>query len=359
MASTTDNTNFGLSPGTLVYIGPAVNMPTEIKLINYNENYHWEQYIQDITQYEYVADGHISWLDIDGIHEPNIIKEVGTKYQIDSLSLEDIMNTTQKAKIETFDNENYIFIVVKMLHLQESQQDKLDFEIDAEHVSFILGKDFLISFQERRTTDIFQNVLNRIKASVGKTRKNGADYLLYSLLDLIVDNYLLVLEEITEKLENLEEQIFKSNRSNPVEELYLLKRELTLMRKYIIPLREVLTVIMRGDSPLIKSTTHIYFRDLQDHVLQAIDSIDSQRELLTGLIDIHYSTLSTRMNSIMKTLTIYTAIFMPLTLIAGIYGMNFDVMPELRNPHGYYYTLGGMLVVTIGLLLYFRRRGWL
>lgn len=347
------NSPFGLSPGSLVYIGPQVQRQTVLKIVEYNEQFHREHtpavnecHIKGHTDY-------VTWLDVDGIHEPEIIEQIGQIHQIDPLALEDIMNTRQKAKIEYFDR--YLFIVVKMLHVKGHHQTNLE----AEHVSFLLQEDALISFQEKRTGDIFEPVLARIKASVGKTRKNGTDYLLFALIDLIVDHYLVLLEKISEQLDELEEQILKNTRENPINELYALKRELTLMRKYVWPLREVISGILRGDSDLIKPSTLPYFRDVYDHVIQAIDSIDAHRELLTVLIDIHYSTLSNRMNSVMKTLTIYTAIFMPLTLVVGIYGMNFNNMPELLNPNGYYYTLGAMVMIAMGLLFYFRRRGWL
>ncbi|MCU0340674.1 MAG: magnesium/cobalt transporter CorA [Spirosomaceae bacterium] len=347
------NSQFGLSPGSLVYIGPEVERHTVLKIVEYNDQFHREHTPEVEECHVKGRDEVVTWLDVDGIHEPEIIEQIGKIHEIDSLVLEDIMNTRQKAKIEHFDD--YVFIVIKMLHFKGRQQVTLD----AEHVSFVLQKGALISFQEKRTGDIFDPVMNRIKASVGKTRKNGADYLLFALMDLVIDHYLVLLEKISEQLDDLEEQILKNTRHDPINELYALKRELTLMRKYVWPIREVLNSILRGDSDLIQPATLPYFRDVHDHVLQAIDSIDAQRELLTALIDIHYSTLSNRMNSVMKTLTIYTALFMPLTLIVGIYGMNFDNMPELRHPEGYFYTLGAMVLVAAGLLFYFRRRGWL
>ena len=345
---------YGLSPGTLVYVGPEVNLSIKLKLVEYDENHHVEKSLKHLKDWSILSDnGYVSWLDVDGIHDSKVIEAIGKQHHIHSLVLEDIMNTQQKPKIE-FYNDGYVFISLKMLHLNEKSN-----EIEAEHVSFILGRNYLISFQEERMTDIFAPVLARIKASVGKTRSNGADYLLSSLVDLIVDHYLEVLDEVSERLAILEEQILTNQHKDPIGELYSLKRQLTLTRKHIWPLRDMLSQGLREHNDFIHKTTYPYFRDIHDHVTQALETIDSERELLTGLMDIHYSTLSTRMNSVMKTLTIYSAIFMPLTFIAGIYGMNFDNMPELRQPNGYFYTLGGMGILSVGLLFYFRRRGWL
>jgi len=344
----------GLSPGTLIYVGPTVVKDTTITMVEYNEKYHKERTIEKVADCQIAADAsYISWLDVDGIHEPEVIEAVGQIHHIHPLLLEDVMNTRQKPKIE-FYNDAYVFISLKMLYW-----DDKELSIDAEHVSFLLGSNYLISFQEKRTNDIFHPVLERIKASVGKTRRNGADYLLFSLVDLIVDNYLEILEKMSEQLEELEGLILESKHKDPIGQLYNLKRQLTLMRKYVWPLRDMLSQGLRENSKLIQKSTIPYFRDVHDHITNAIDSIESNRELLTGLIDIHYSTLSSRMNSVMKTLTIYSAVFMPLTFIAGIYGMNFDNMPELRQPNGYFYTLGGMAVLAVGLLIYFRRRGWM
>ena len=354
MSKKKKSSQYGLSPGTLVYVGPEVKLSTKLKLVEYNGEYHVEKNLKSLKDCSVLNETqYVSWLDVDGIHEQKVIETIGHAHHIHPLVLEDIMNTNQKPKIE-FYNDSYVFVSLKMLHFNEKSN-----EIEAEHVSFILGKNYLISFQEERTTDIFTPVLARIKASVGKTRQNGADYLLSSLIDLVVDHYLEVLDEVSERLEMLEEQILTNKHKDPIGELYSLKRQLTMARKHIWPLRDMLSQGLRENTDLIHKTSYPYFRDIHDHVMQALESIDSERELLTGLMDIHYSTLSTRMNSVMKTLTIYSAIFMPLTFIVGIYGMNFDNMPELRQPNGYFYTMGGMFVLSIGLLVYFRRRGWL
>ena len=245
-----------------------------------------------------------------------------------------------------------------MLHFSVSKEGEIT--IIPEHISFILGNDYLISFQEQRTVDIFEPIIERLKESVGKTRKNGADYLLFSLIDLVVDNYLVILEKLDDQLDKLEEQILRESiTKDPILELFNLKRELTQMRKYVWPLRAMLNELMMEESKLISANSMPYFKDVQDHVNQVVEAIDAHKELLTGLMDIHYSTLSKRMNTVMKTLTVFSAIFMPLTFIVGIYGMNFDVMPELRHPNGYFIVVGVMVSITTGLLIYFRKKGWL
>ncbi len=348
---------FGLSPGSLVYVGPEVSHNTEIKLITYDEGKLSERKIEKIVECDIsLTRSGIKWLDIDGIHEPKVVEAIGTMHHIHPLVLEDIMNTYQKPKLD-FYNETYLFLCLKMLHLTVLNGE---IHLKPEHVSFILGNNYLISFQEQQNEDIFAPVLERLRESVGKTRKNGADYLLFSLIDLISDNYLAILEKIDEQLEKLEEQILKeSSHKDPISELFNLKRELAQMRKYIWPLKTMLNELLLEESHLIKPNSIPYFKDVHDHVSQVIDAIDSHRELLTSLMDIYYSTLSKRMNTVVKTLTIYSAIFMPLTFIAGIYGMNFDNMPELRLQNGYFYALGSMVIVAAGMLLYFKKRGWM
>lgn len=345
---------FGTSPGSLVYVGPKVTHSTKLTLIEYNADYQTEKPIKQLQNCDIsAAKPHVAWLDVNGIHEPKVIEKIGEMHKIHPLVLEDIMNTQQKPKIE-FYNDSYAFVSLKMLHLDPTQ-----LEMEAEHVSFILSENFLISFQEERTSNIFEPILERIRTSAGKTRTSGPDYLLFSLIDLVVDHYLEVLEDVNERLEVLEQHILEGKHKDPISELYRLKRQLTLMRKYVWPLRDLLNHGLRENNKLIKKSSYPYFRDVYDHITQVIETIDAEREILTGLMDIHYSTLTNRMNSVMKTLTIYSAIFMPLTFIVGIYGMNFNNMPELRHPNGYFFSLAGMFILAMGLLFYFRRRRWL
>jgi magnesium transporter len=346
----------GTSPGTLTYVGQEVTHGTRINRIEYNaETFQMDESGRlSLCQLPAIDVPHVTWLDVDGIHQPPVIETIGRHYQLHPLLLEDVVNTEQKPKIEQY-NDSLLFVTMKMLHGEKSGA-----EIDAEHVSFVLGPNFVISFQEERTADIFAPVLERLKASVGKTRRYGADYLLYSLMDLIVDDYFRVLDGIGETLDYVEQRIISQKAGQlTLSSLYALKRELALMRRYVWPLHDMVSLMQRDESGLIRPATQPFLRDLHDHVSQVIETLDAYRDLIPTLMDMHLSTTSNRMNSVMKTLTIFSAIFMPLTFIVGIYGMNFDNMPELHTRYGYFAVLGAMVLVVAGELYYFKRRGWL
>jgi len=346
----------GQSPGSLIYVGKDIDYKTRISRIRYNLA---EYRVEEVKRLETCVppppdQAFITWLNVDGIHEPSVVERLGRQFNLHALLLEDVMNTNQKPKLEQYDTA-YLFATLKMLYF-----DAGSCTITGEHLSFILGDNYLISFQEEGREDAFQPVLRRIEASAGKTRRNGADYLLYALMDLVVDQYFVVLEAIDEKLEVLENSIIEQVATQQtLARLYSLKRELTTMRKLVWPVREMINSLLLEDSELIRPVTVPFLRDLYDHVIQVLDSIDTDRDRATSLLDVYLSTLSNRMNSVMKTLTIFSAIFMPLTFIAGVYGMNFENMPELRSPSGYFVTLGVMVVVALVLILYFRRRGWM
>jgi magnesium transporter len=346
----------GTSPGTLTYVGEEIEHATKIKRIEYNEA---EYHVDDSSKLSAcrlpnTETPFVNWLDVDGIHEPKVIAALGQQYHLHSLLLEDVMNTEQKPKIDLYD-DTVVFVTLKMLHHSRQRQ-----EIDSEHISLVLGKNYLISFQEERTKDIFDPVIERIKASSGKTRRNGSDYLLYSLMDLVVDHYFLITERVGEKMEELEDQIVQERANQQtLATLYTVKRELAFIRRVVSPLRDIVGTLLRGESDLINQNTMPFLRDLSDHVNQVIETLDSYRELVAGLMDVYYSIVSNRMNSVMKTLTIFSAIFMPLTFIVGVYGMNFDYMPELHTRHGYFVVWGVMIVTFVVMIIYFRRRGWM
>ncbi|ADB38288.1 magnesium/cobalt transporter CorA [Spirosoma linguale] len=346
----------GTSPGTLTYVGQEIEHATKIKRIDYNAT---DYSIDDSSRLSAckippAEAPFVSWVDVDGIHEPKVVAAIGQQYHLHPLLLEDVVNTEQKPKLDLYD-DTVVFITLKYLHHSRQRQ-----EIDIEHVSLVLGKNYLISFQEERSKDIFEPVIERIKASSGKTRRNGADYLLYALMDVMVDHYLLITERIGEKMDELEEEIVEERASQQtLSTLYKLKRELAFIRRTINPLRDIVGTLLRGESDMIQHTTIPYLRDLSDHVNQVIETLDSYRELIAGLMDVYYSIVNNRMNSVMKTLTIVSAIFIPLTFIAGIYGMNFSNMPELRSPTGYFWTLLVMGCIALGEIIYFKRRGWM
>lgn len=369
----------GTSPGTLTYVGEEIEHAIKIKRIEYNAtDYHVDESSKlSACRLPRAETPYVNWLDVDGIHDPKVVAALGQQYHLHPLLLEDVLNTDQKPKIDLYDDtptppvESHngngvgsrpgdkagavVFVTLKMLHHNRQRQ-----EIDPEHISLVLGKNYLISFQEERSKDIFEPVIERIRASAGKTRRNGADYLMYALLDVIVDHYFVITERIGDKADELEEHIVQQRANQQtLATLYVLKRELAFIRRTVNPLRDVVGVLLREESDLVQKTTLPYLRDLADHVNQVIETLDSYREVIAGLTDVYYSIVSNRMNSVMKTLTIVSAIFIPLTFIAGVYGMNFDNMPELRTKTGYFWTLGAMVVIAVGEVIYFKRRGWM
>ncbi|MBD2703199.1 magnesium/cobalt transporter CorA [Spirosoma sp. BT702] len=361
----------GTSPGTLTYVGEEIQHATKIKRIDFNAtDFHIDESNKlSSCRLPELETQFVSWIDVDGIHESNVVAALGRQYHLHPLLLEDVLNVEQKPKIDIYDDApprtdngityhpagQVVFVTMKMLHHSRQKQ-----EIDVEHVSFVVGKHYLISFQEERTKDIFEPVIDRIKASSGKTRRNGTDYLLYALMDVMVDHYFLLTERIGEKMDDLEEEIVQERATQQtLATLYTLKRELAVIRRTVNPVRDIIGTLLREESELIKPATLPYLRDLADHVNQVIETLESYRELIAGLMDVYYSIVSNRMNSVMKTLTIISSIFIPLTFIVGVYGMNFDNMPELREPHGYFGVLIIMAIIAVGEIIYFKRRGWM
>jgi magnesium transporter len=337
------------SPGTLVYVGKEVAQDTVIKLVEFNEEFYQQKMVKVLNDCKPVLkENEVVWLDVDGIHEVPVVEAIGKHYHLHPLLMEDVLNTGQKPKLEHF-GDNHLFTVLKMLQFNPELN-----QIESEHVALVLGKNYVISFQEIHKSDVFAPIFARLKASIGKTRKGKADYLYYSFCDLVVDNYFVVLEKFGEKLEELEIKLIDKPEASDQTLLYRFKRELMTIRKVALPLRDMFGTLIREDSPLIQANTNIYLRDVYDHILQILDTIETYREMIENIQNIYLTSLSNKMNSVMKTLTVFTAIFMPLTFIAGIYGMNFDNMPELHHPYGYFYTLAVMGAVTIVLWIYFK-----
>jgi len=293
----------------------------------------------------------VTWINIDGLHEVEITEKIGKHFSIHPLILEDILHTGQRPKMEDF--EDYIFLLVKMFYYDEKAN-----EIKLEQVSLLIGSNFVISFQEREG-DVFNPIRERLRNNKGRIRRMRADYLGYALLDTIVDNYFIILEKIGEKIENMEEELVTRPTPETLQTIHNLKRELIVLRKSIWPLREVVNSLERGESPLINETTGIYLRDVYDHTIQVIDTIETFRDMVSGMLDIYLSSLSNKMNEVMKVLTIIATIFIPLTFVAGIYGMNFEFMPELKWHWGYFAALLVMAAVSVFMVFYFRRKKWL
>ena len=348
----------GLVPGTLVHVGKKRTEKVKITVFDYDEKQFQERAIDNVRKcFPYNKTDSVTWINIDGVHDLDIIRDLGTEFNIHPLILEDIVNTAQRPKME--DMGDYVFIVLKMIY----QDDKDAGKINVEQVSLILGKNYVISFQEEEG-DIFDPIRDRIRHAKGRIRKSGTDYLVYSLLDAIIDGYFSVLEGSGEKVEALEEILSSDPKPETLHIIHSLKRNNIFLRKSVWPLREIINGLLRSESPLIKKQTLLYFRDIYDHTIQVMDTIEATRDMVSGMLDVYLSSQSNKMNEVMKVLTIFAAIFIPLTFIAGIYGMNFNPqvspfnMPELNWRFGYFFALGLMIVVTLAMLAYFRRKKW-
>jgi magnesium transporter len=341
----------GLPPGTIVYVGKKKPASTRIIAITFDETHVQEKEIQEIEAFPLKGKIATTWINIDGLQKIDVIERIGKQFGIHPLVLEDIANTGQRPKMEDFGD--YIFAVLKMLQYNEEDE-----ETQVEQISLILGSNWVISFQEN-AGDVFDPIRERLRTDKGRIRKMGADYLVYALMDAIVDNYFVVLERIGERIEDIEEAIVASPSPETLQAIHNLKRQVILLRKSVWPLREAINRLERWESKLINRSTDIFLRDVYDHTIQVIDAVETYRDMLSGMLDIYMSSVSNRMNEVMKVLTIIATIFIPLTLVAGIYGMNFRYMPELEWVWGYPFVLLIMLTVVIVMLLYFRRRKWL
>ncbi|MGA1790827.1 MAG: magnesium/cobalt transporter CorA, partial [bacterium] len=324
----------------------------KITIIDYDEKALQEKELKTSEEcLPFKASPTVTWINIDGLHEIDMMEKIGQLFDIHPLVLEDVLNTGQRPKCEDF--VNYIFVVLKMLSYDEKKH-----EIRAEQVSIIIGPNFVISFQEIEG-DVFDPIRERLRASKGRIRKMGPDYLAYALIDAIVDNYFTILEKLGEKIEYMEEVLVTNPAQEILHTIHHLKRETIFLRKSVWPLREVVNVLERGESKLIQKTTGIFLRDLYDHTIQVIDSVETFRDLVSGMLDIYLSSISNKMNNVMKVLTIIATIFIPLTFIAGIYGMNFKYMPELEWAWGYPLVWGVMVAIFISMVFYFRKKDWL
>jgi len=342
----------GASPGTLIHIGEQKVDETQMTLIDYDEEHLQERVLDGIEEAFPLKDlPTVTWINIDGLHQLDIIEKVGRHFNIHPLVLEDIVNTGQRPKTEEF--EDLIFVVLKMLHYDENLE-----KITSEQFSLVLGPNFLISFQEIQG-DVFRTVRERIRKPKTRIRKAGCDYLAYALIDAIVDHYFLILEKLGENIEALEEDLLENPSPETLQTLHEMKREMIYLRKQIWPIRELINSLVKGESSLINESTRLFFRDIYDHTIQIIDTIESYRDILSGMLDIYLSTLSNKMNEVMKVLTIIATIFIPITFVAGIYGMNFKFMPELEWRWGYV-MVWAIIVVVVGIMIsYFKKKKWL
>ena len=343
----------GLSPGSLIHIGSRYAEKSKITLIRYDETFFAEKELSLPADFRSESEKDkqgITWLNIDGLQDIKLFEDIGELFGLHPLVLEDILNTDQRPKME--DYGDYIYLVLKNFHGQENGN------LLSDQVSIILGKGFILSFQERES-GLFDSIKDKISKNKGRIRKEGADYLAHAIIDNIVDNYFIVLESLEEKIEYLEDDLVKKTIPSTLEAIHILKRELILLRKSLWPLREAISSLERSDSPLINKSTVVYFKDIYDHTIAIIDTVETFRDMLSGMLDIYLSTISNRLNEVMKVLTIIATIFMPLTFLAGVYGMNFKYMPELEYRWGYFCVLGIMLVIALLMLRYFKKKKWL
>jgi len=342
----------GLPPGSLIHVGEQKLEKVRITLISYTEDKFEERVLDSIEEcFPYRESPGITWVNIDGLHDVDIINKVGSHFNVHPLVLEDILNTEQRTKLD--DLEDYLFIVSKIFYL-----DSDDYRVRYEQISMILFKNMILSFQEDKG-DIFDPLRERLRKDRGRVRKMGADYLMYTLLDAMVDSYYSVLEGIGYKVETVEEILLGAPEKNTLELIYNIKRDLVTLRRAIWPMREIIGSLGKGESWLIREKTRIYFRDIYDHTVLVIENIEICRDIVSGMTEMFLSSVSNRMNEVMKMLTLIATIFIPLTFIAGIYGMNFDYMPELRLPWGYPAILILMAVAGIAMLIWFKKKKFL
>lgn len=347
----------GHIPGEMIHLGVKQSEKTKITVIDYDIEQFEKRTLEKAEDvFPFKGASKVTWINIDGLHHTSMIKKIGDHFDIHPLTLEDIVNTGQRPKYEDF--EKYIFVALKMFMLDEENN------ITSEQVSIILGRNIVISIQEKQG-DVFDMIRERIQNAKGRIRKMGADYLAYSLLDAVMDNYFSILENFGDKIEETEEALINKPTPSTLQTIHSLKRDIIFLRKSVWPLREIAGGLERGESDLITGNTRAFLRDLYDHTIQIIDTVETFRDMVSGSLDIYLSSVSNKMNEVMKVLTIIATIFIPLTFIAGIYGMNFNPeispwnMPELNWHYGYPFSFGIMLLVISIMLFYFKRKKWL
>jgi magnesium transporter len=342
----------GMLPGTLLHIGERKVENVRITVIDYDEKTFQERQVENIDEcIIFRATPTVSWINIDGLHEVEIIERIGECYDFHPLILEDIVTVGQRPKCDEY--EDYIYIVMQMLTYNWRTES-----IESEQISMILGKNFLISFQET-PGDIFDRIRERIRSAKGKIRKMPPDYLAYSLIDAIVDNYFIILERLNENIEDLEDKLVGEPDKKVARKILDLNRQLMFLRKSVWPLRELVSKLDRTESNLISKYTRPYLKDVYDHTIQVIESVQSLRDIMSVILEAYVTSISNRLNAIMKVLAVIATIFMPLSFVASLYGMNFRYMPEIEWKYGYVFALVIMAVITLVMLYYFKKKKWM
>lgn len=346
----TRHSKIGLPPGTPIYTGHAKEIETEINVIDYNKSEYFERdHVNLKFKYNEIPEGFVRWVKVTGLATQDILEKLCNSFKLHPLVIEDILNPFQRPKFE--DYGDYIFIVLKMINFKLGK-------IIVEQVSIILGANFVLSFEEQKSK-VFNIIIDRIKIPKGQVRFKGPDYLMYVIIDVVVDNYFLIIEDFGLIIEQIEDVLVYNPKPEVLQQIYDLKREMIEIRKSIWPLRELINRLQREDSKLISDELQLYLRDIYDHIFRITDLMENYREIIFGMLDMYLSSVSNKMNDIMKVLTIISTVFIPLSFLTGFYGMNFQNMPELTNPFSYPILIGVMISIFSIMLIYFRKRKWI
>ncbi len=352
-------TKRGMPPGSLIFTGEQKMPAMKITSIDYDDRSYYEREIKNVEELkEFKNNSHVSWINICGLHDVDKLAQIGEIFEIHPLILEDILNVHHLPKIEDYDN--YLFLIAKMMDYKKD-----DNELNIEQLSFILSKNnCLLTFQEVEG-DVFNIIRERIRSDKGRIRKLGADYLMYRLLDAIVDNYFLVLQDMDNVLEEVEDDLIYNPGRSTIETIHSMRKLIIKLRRAVTPLRDIVFSIERERYPFIAKSTYIFLRDLYDHIKQNIETMENYREILNGMLEIYLSSSGQKLNEVVKVLTIISTIFIPLTFLAGIYGMNFNTaagrwnMPELNWQFGYPLVLMAMIVIAAAMIFFFKKKDWL
>ncbi len=343
---------FGMSPGSLVYVGDEGAETIRISIIHYKAGHYTESIQTDLAACrDIVSEDTVSWINISGVHDPGMISELGQLFDLHPLVLEDILNTEGRPKLDEYDD--YLFAVLKMIDYDAQTR-----QFDHEQVSLVVGRNMVISLQEKQG-DVFDPLRERIRKGKGRIRKSGADYLAYALMDMIVDHYFTILEQIGEQIESLQDEVIEHPRKEIVHTIHQSRGQMIFLRRAAWPMREIIHTLLREESDLISDDVRLYLRDVYDHAIHVAETVETYRDILAGVLDIYLTSVSNKMNEVMKVLTVIATIFIPLTFLAGVYGMNFEYMPELSRPWAYPALWALFLFIFIGLLAWFKRKNWL
>jgi magnesium transporter len=336
------------SPGAGKYVGKINPDSPEIRWVKYHANgLEIVQHLEALPDFK--AEDFNNWIDINGLHDETLVQEIGHLYGFHQLMIEDILNTLQKPKLDIYDQTRQLLLSLKIPYI-DTKEDS----IQIEHAALVLSSDWVITFQEKDAFDAFYKVTERLKRTNSKTKKSDLDYLFFVLVDLIIDTYFVCIDYLNDKIDALSDKVLVQSNQKLQNEIYFIRKEILMLKKAISPLKEIMTELIRDEEEFFSKETKVYMRDVFEHVKDLLGNIEAFREELESINANYLANMSNKMNQVMKTLTVFTAIFMPLTFIAGIYGMNFENMPELRHPEGYFYALGGMALMALILYIYFK-----